>query len=108
MGLFAQGTVQLWQQKGSLKIRINPTETYKVRHNAKDYTVFLEDLKADEKAPGPRSRVLSVETDFSVDGPARSLLTAAACNSVKIEIEISKDGDAKVIGVRVPAPPSST
>jgi len=108
MGFLAQGTVQMVQKSG-VKLRVHPISDYKVRHKtknqpAKEYTVFVDESD-------PRKAVIfPVEQDFSVDGSLKNLLAQAACNQVKVEIEIEISGgnQPRVVGLRVPAPPAST
>jgi hypothetical protein len=96
MGLFAQGTVQIKQSMSDYKLIINPATDYRVRHKAKDYTIFLDDTT--------NSQCFPVEAEFTADDSLKSFLAVAACNQLKIVIEICCDGKCHVIDLQVPAP----
>jgi len=96
MGLFAQGTVQVKQSDRQYKLIINPAAGYRARHKDKDYTVFLGDDIT-------KSRCFPADAEFTAEDPLKNVLALAACNHLKIGIEIPDDGKDHVIGIHVPA-----
>jgi hypothetical protein len=112
MALVVHGTVQVQQRAGKpSRIFITPTADYKVRHDGKDYLIFVEE-KTPPKTPS-KSYIFCLNYSFEVDPSLTDTLRQAAVVATKIQIEIEDieidaTAPAKVVGLRIPAPAQST
>jgi hypothetical protein len=106
MTLVVHGTVQVWQQGKTTRIFITPTADYKVRHDGKDYMIFVEETMP-PKTPSA-SHIFCLKYPFEVDPSLTVLLAQAAVGATKIQIEIDAKAKAKVVGLRIPALAQST
>jgi hypothetical protein len=86
MEYLTQGTIQVELTGTAIQVRINPIQNFIVKHNGKDYIVFMPDsmtarmldLKAFEKTQS-----------FSAPPDLASALTDVAVKETKIEIKIN-------------------
>ena len=108
MTYLTQGKVQV-RVNDKVTVVINPAACYWVKHQGKDYTVFLEKVNP---CPNPKSpleyRVFLSSDQFTIDKKNNGLiqiLTETAFKQTKIEIEIKIEGiEKRIVAVSVPAP----
>src|SRR5579859_6211852 len=100
MSFVTQGTVQVLRTASAeAEIFINPTPDYAVKHNEKDYIVFV-----DTGSSPPGSRLCEKKTKVCTSQEAHfiEMLTAAAFQRTKIEIRMNVDFT-KIEGLKIPA-----
>jgi hypothetical protein len=96
-----QGTVQIERRtKAEAEIFINPTPDYAVKHNGKDYIVFVgaESLQAQSQL-FEKTKGFPIEGEYFIE-----MLTEAAFQRTKIEIRMNADCT-KIAALKIPAMP---
>jgi hypothetical protein len=96
-----QGTVQVKRKtETDADVCINPIPDYAVKHNGKEFIVFVE---ADAQSSQPQSKVLEKTKAFAVEKYLVEMLTKAAFKGTKIEITMN--ADCKIEALKIPAMP---
>jgi len=98
-----QGKVQIERRTGTeAKIFINPTPDYAVKHNGEDYIVFAGPVCA--KSLQGEARLFDKRKGFPIKGDFIEVLTQAAFQGTKIEIQMNADS-AEIEALSIPATP---
>jgi len=100
MSYVTQGTVQVeCRTKTNAEIFINPTTDHAVKHNEKDYIVFV-----DAESPQPQSQLFEKKTkSFTIqEEHFIEMLTKAAFKGTKIEIRMNAECK-KIEARKIPA-----
>ncbi len=100
MTFVVHGTVQVRQADKSTQVWINPIVDYKVKHDGKDYIVFVDEAKPSKETPPP-IQIFCIDRIFNVDPSLTAMLNQAALSAMKIQIEI--DTTHTVIALKIPA-----
>jgi len=111
MSYVTQGTVQIEHKpRTHAHITISPTPNYAVKHNDKDYVVFVEVVEdgksEDTRSTSPNSKLFEKTTSFATEGDLVGMLTEAAFRRTSIEITINA-GNA-ITALKIPAMPDRT
>jgi hypothetical protein len=112
MSYVTQGTVQI-ERKSEIEadIIINPTQDYAVKHNEREYIVFVkvkedsEDSK-DEEPPSIASKLFEKRKPFPTEKYLIEMLTKAAVERTRVEITINAHDT--ITALKIPAMPDRT
>jgi len=100
MSYVTQGTVQVKRRaETDADVFINPTSDYAVRHNGKEYIVFI-----DPQSSPLQSKVFEKTQAFAVEQYLIEMLTKAAFKGTKIEITMNAER-MTIEALKIPAMP---
>jgi hypothetical protein len=94
-----QGTVQVEINGANLKVRINPSQNYAVKHNGIDNIIFMP-----INVPSDEAKVFCAPKDIDsvTDVNLVQALIEAAFSGTKIEIKVDKDCNS-IKSIKIPA-----